>query len=118
MSKMQQINCKNRGSAIVEMTLLIPVYMGVIYLYILFFLFIIECGFLMQGMLEYMYCVETTFENQYNDDPFSTIKQGNVQTTSTIYSNNIFKKHMELKGNAEDSTEKIRRWQIAVDTIS
>lgn len=118
MSKMQQINCKNHGSAIVEMTLLIPVYLGVIYLYILFFLFTIECGFLMQGMLEYIYNVEMTFEVQGESDQFSVAKQGNVQIVRASNSNQIFQTQLELKGSMDDATQKVRRWQIAVSTIS
>lgn len=120
MVKKQAINVctgkqrKNRGSAIIEMTMLIPIYLGIFYFYIIFFLFLIECGFLSQDMLECMYNVETKSAIQ----GINLIQQGNTKVVKASDTNKIFHICLELKGNAEDSTDKIRRWQIAVDTIS
>lgn len=109
---------KNRGSAIIEMTMLIPVYLGIFYFYILFFLFLIECGFLLQGMLECIYDVETKSAIQKTGGNIWETQQGNVKVVKTSGTNKVFKMYMELRGNTEDSTDKVRRWQIAVDTIS
>lgn len=105
---------KNRGSAIIEVTMLIPIYLGVFYLYIMIFLFLIECGFFLRGMLECMYDVETKSEIH----EIMVTQQGSTKVIKASKTNNIFPIYLELKGNAEDSADKVRRWQIAVDTIS
>ena len=105
---------KNRGSAIIEMTMLIPIFLGIFYLYIMFFLFLIECGFLLQGMVECIYNVETKSEIH----EMMATQQGNTKVVKASKMNNIFPIYLELKGSAEDSADKVRRWQIAVDTIS
>lgn len=109
---------KNRGSAVIEMTLLMPIYLGIFYLYILFFLFLIECGFLMQCMLEYVYQVEMKYDVLENNADISITNHGNIRTVRTLKMDKGFQIQLELKGNTEDPAERIRRWQIAVDTVS
>ena len=57
MLKMRKIKKKqrNRGSAVLEITLLIPVFLGCIYFYIMLFLFFVESGKRMEQMSECLY---------------------------------------------------------------
>ena len=109
---------KNRGSAVVEISLLMPIYIGVFFLYIAFFLFLIECGFIMQDMLEYMYHSETKSENHHSRYNISVVNQGNVRTVNVSDYREGLTIYFEVRGNSEDFPDKIRRWQIAVDTVS
>ena len=43
---------KNRGSAVIEMSLLMPIFLGCIYLYIMLFLFLLESGKGLEYMVE------------------------------------------------------------------
>lgn len=109
---------KNQGSAIIEMTMMIPVYIGVFYLYILLFLFHIEVGFLFQDMIEYIYPTDIKCDVQEKEDDVTITQQGNIKVVRMSNSNHIFQVQLVLKGNIDDPIEKIRRWQIAIDTIS
>lgn len=109
---------KNRGTAIIEITILIPIYLGVLYLYIISFLFLIESGFIFQSMLECIYNVETKSEIQQSNNGISEIQQGNLKIVRVSNTDKVFQIYLEIKGCADAPTEKIRRWQIAVDTIS
>lgn len=109
---------KNRGSAIIETTMLIPVYIGVFYLYILLFLFHIEVGFLFQDMIEYIYPTDIKCDIEEKEDDITITQQGNIKVVRMSNSNHIFQVQLILKGNIDDPIKKIRRWQIAIDTIS
>lgn len=109
---------RNRGSAVLEATILIPVCLGIFFLYIMFFLFLIEYGFIMQGMLEYMYHPETKFEIENPHGEISLVKQGNINIINAWNKNRYFSMYLEYKGNSNDPADKVRRWQIAADTIS
>ncbi len=109
---------KNRGSAIVEMTMLIPVYIGVIVLYINFFLYTIEYGFIMQGMLECLYKPETKSQILRERADVSTVRQGSTTIIRGMKTDRFYEINIELMGNEEDPADKIRRWQIAVGTVS
>lgn len=98
----------NCGSATVEMTLLMPIILGIFYLYISFFIFFIDCAGDMKNMAETLYAngaIETT---------------QNKGSKSSIYiqeSSGIHKKRLELHRYNGDTVKNIRRWQLAADTV-
>ena len=107
---------KNAGSAVIEITMLIPVYIEVFFLYIKIFLFLIECGFMAQSMLECAYNSQT--KSEILRERISVQTQGSIQTVCGFCDNGVFSINLECKTNEEKPADKIRRWQIAVDTVS
>ncbi len=98
----------NCGSATIEMTMLMPVVLGVFYLYISFFLFFIDCADDMKNMAEMLY-VDGAIEATQNNGSKSSIY---IQESSGIH-----EKRLELHRYNEATVKNIRRWQLAADTV-
>lgn len=104
----------NRGSTIIEMTLLIPVLLGCIYFYIMLFLFLIETAEDMYIMAEYLYEPERTKQ----ENVIGTIsKNGNTEIIRIQNTGELFEIKTELRKDASDVIENIRRWQLATGGI-
>lgn len=108
----------NRGSAVVEMTLLIPIIFGVIYFGIMFFLFLIRSGNCMEIMAKHLYSYENTMDGESSDMLVNEQKKGNMKTVWVEEEGKLFQIRLELKGNSSDPVSVVRRWQIAIDTVS
>lgn len=94
---------KNCGSAVIEMTLLISIFLGLICLYIFFFLY----------EMQYATQMEKAIEKLYENDFSSTKVQEQCMDVS-----NWFEIQFELQKSKDDFQERIRRWQLLHDTIS
>lgn len=110
---------KNRGSAIIEITLLIPVFLGCIYLYIMCFLFFTESAKKMEQLSECLYTSDRkedkTIENQYKE--IQLRREGNMRCTWVEEQGKLFIFYLELRKDTNQPVENIRRWQLVTDTI-
>ena len=104
----------NRGSAIIEMTLLIPVLLGCIYFYIMLFLFLTETAKDMYTMAEYLYGTRQTKEENVTG---TVSKNGNTEIIRIQNTGELFEIQTELRKDASDVIENIRRWQLATGGI-
>lgn len=105
---------KNKGSAIIETTLLIPVFLGCIYFYIMLFLFFMESGKRMEQMAECMYTTQTV-ENRNSEERkanMSTRTEGKVKIFWIKENGNLFDIQLELRKDENNAVENIRRWQL------
>ena len=111
----------NRGSAIIEMTFLIPVLLGIIYFYIMLFLFLMESTKYKEWIVESLYSVQedasTGAEGQAGEGLLSVSKQG---TTISVYIDekmNLFDIRLEMHRKEDSAVDNIRRWQLATDML-
>lgn len=109
---------KNRGSAVMEATLLMPVFLGIVYFYIFFVLFEIETGNYVESMVEYKNNIETKSDIRNAEFGISIIDQGDTRIIQMESTGQFFDRQLEMRGNIGNPAEKIRRWQLAVSTIS
>lgn len=105
---------KNRGSAVIEMSLLMPILLGCIYLYIMLFLFLLESGKGMEYMVENMYEVGNTEKDtsEYFNDMVSERTEGNVKIYRIEEKGELFDLYLEMRRDENDAVENIRRWQL------
>ena len=109
---------KNRGSIIIEMTLLISVFMGVIFFYITFFLFLINSAGQMEQTAEYLYCANEERSDTGKPVNMRIQKQGDIETAWFEETDSRFLVHVKYKRWVKNPVENIRRWQLAVDLVS
>ena len=115
-SRLTSSRLTNRGSAVIEMTLIMPVLLVVFYLYISIFLFYVQSGKSMKDMAEVLYCTEE-IENYTYEGDFTVRENGNTKSVCIKESEALFELNLELRRNDDSVVEKIRRWQLATDTI-
>lgn len=111
---------KNKGSAIIEMTLLIPVFLGCVFLYIMFFLFFIETGREMYYLSERIYAKEVEENNNFTDNSFKEIyvyTQGSTKIANINREDTWFSFHLELRKDESDPVINLRRWQMIANTV-
>ena len=89
----------NRGSAVVEMTLLIPLFLGCIYFYIILLLFFVKQA-------------DTTYE-----EVLSMYGRADMNSIEITVEDNGLDARFNYKRNADDVVKKLRRWQLVADTI-
>lgn len=113
---------QNRGSAVIEMTLLMPVFLGCIYFYIMFFLFLFDSSNQLQQMAEVLYQDRTaedeTAIGQTEDMVEARVlrKEGEVLIIELKKEGKLFDTELELRrADDEDVVKKLRRWQFAAD---
>lgn len=104
----------NRGSTIIEMTLLIPVFLGCIYFYIMFFLFLTEAA---KDMNEMAGCLYESGSTEKNSVEGNISKNGSTEIIKMQSSGKLFEIRLELRKDAGDVIENIRRWQFATGGI-
>ncbi|MDE6626282.1 MAG: hypothetical protein K2K56_07920 [Lachnospiraceae bacterium] len=109
---------KNRGSTIIEMTLLISVFMGVIFFYITFFLFLINSAGQMEQTAEYLYCANEERSHTGKPVNMQIQKQGDIETAWFEETDSRFLVYVKYKRWVKNPVENIRRWQLAVDLVS
>lgn len=113
MWQMKKRRNSNSGSAIIEITLLIPVFLGCIYLYIMLFLFLIDSTKEMSNLAENLY---TTQDSKEENDK-SVNKKGKTKSISVDKTGKLFHLQLEMKKNDSDAIENIRRWQLVTGGI-
>lgn len=109
----------NCGSAIIEMTFLIPVLLGIIYFYIMFFLFLMESAKYKEWIVESLYSVQGDASTGVGgrDGLLPVNKQG---TTISVYideETELFDIRLEMHRKEDSAVENIRRWQLATDML-
>lgn len=104
----------NKGSTVIEMTLLMPIILGCVFLYIMFFLFFIGNAKGMEEITNQIYAVNVT---QQNDIQHGIKKQSGMITA--IYENHDkwFDISISMRRNGRDVLKSIRRWQLATSKI-
>ncbi|MBR1865550.1 MAG: hypothetical protein IJ801_03495 [Lachnospiraceae bacterium] len=109
--------CRNRGSAVIEVTLLMPVFLGCIYFYIMLFLFLIQSGQTMDQVVAMMYPPDQTVAVTPQDAPdgIRLCREGGTQTVRVEQENGFFHLHLTLARDGEDTVRKLRRWQFVTD---
>lgn len=114
----------NKGSAIIEMTFLIPILLGIIYLYIMLFLFLLESAEYKEIMVESLYSIQED-QTEKSAATEEGIERGfwlrsKNGTQISIFVNEkaeLFDIELEMHCNEDKTVENIRRWQLAADTI-
>ena len=96
------IKKRNRGSAVVEMTLLVPFVFGSIYFYIMSMLYITEHGRRVNELSEMLY------------NNVAEAKDGLVSYDGDFEKYSI---SLDLRMDNTDSVKSLRRWQFVADTI-
>lgn len=104
---------RNSGSAIIEITLLIPVFLGCIYLYIMLFLFLVDSTREMSSLAENLYATEEL--KKENDVKIN--KKGKTKIISIDKTGKLFRLQLEMRKNDSDAIENIRRWQLVTGGI-
>lgn len=104
----------HRGSAIVEVTLLVPIFIGCIYGYIMLFLFFMESGHELEIMSECLY-EETSRSTESPKRGENLRKEGNVKIIEKEKKGEFFVLKMELRKDESDPVKNIRRWQLLGD---
>lgn len=110
---------KNKGSAVIEMSLIMPILLGSIYLYIMFFLFLVEYGKEMEYMVEHMYEIGST-ENgrsEQTKDGISKRTEGKVRIYRIEEQGDLFDLYLEMRKDENDAIENIRRWQLVTSVF-
>lgn len=112
-------NGKNRGSTVIEMSLLIPIFLGCIYWYIMLFLFFIESGKKMEQISDYVYTPEKAqyAKSQVFSDNMQIRREGKIEIVRVEEQGKLFVFHMELRKGEHDPVENLRRWQLVTDTF-
>ena len=110
---------KNRGSAVIEMSLLMPILLGCIYLYIMLFLFLLESGKGMEYMVENIYEVGNTENDtsEHFNDMVSERTEGNVKIYRIEEKGELFDLYLEMRRDENDAVENIRRWQLVTSVF-
>lgn len=100
----------NKGSATIEMTLLITFVMGIIYLYIMYLLFSF-------GLSKNMYEeTEKLYHQEREDNTVVTLSENQIQYN--IFHVKDYQITIKIKRDVEDPIAYIRRWQLATRTVS
>ena len=108
---------RNRGSAVIEMTMMVPIILGCIYFYIMSMLFLIEHGKVADDLSYRFYSYSE--ENTENDDgDKKVILSGNTEVISYGEVFNNYELMIELKKEGSDVVKNLRRWQLIADTIN
>lgn len=110
----------NRGSAIIEVTIMIPIILGCLYLYIMSMLFITKHGRMADELSAQLY------SNQ-DDNGLAVGSDGKIEETKdkqgqveVIKYEGVIDKYdvrFELKKCSDDPVKNLRRWQLVADTI-
>lgn len=103
---------KNKGSAVIEMTLLMPILLGCIYFYIMLFLFFVQSG---KRMAEIADCIYE--ENIEETEEVMMRTEGNVKIGKVEEEGKLFRIHIELRKDKNDPVKNIRRWQLVGDVF-
>lgn len=104
---------KNKGSTVIEMSLLMPVFLGFIYFYIMLFLFFTGSGKRMEEVAEGIYGTDLT----ETAEDISLRTEGEVRIGTIEEEVKIFTIRVELRKDKNDPVKNIRRWQLIGDVL-
>ncbi len=110
---------RNRGSTVVEFSLLTPVFFGCIYLYIMLFLFLHQSGRDMDLMTQKMYQSEQCGVQQ-EETLLSKSKmqqEGEKEKWILDEQEGLFDLHIEMRKDTNDPVKNIRRWKLLADLL-
>ena len=111
---------KNIGSTTIELTLLMPVFLGCVFLYIMVFLFFIEIGSGMYQLSEYMYAKEGEESNIFVNDLMEGVQihvQGGTKIAEINREDTWFSLHLMLQKDDSNPVENLRRWQMIGNAV-
>ena len=108
---------RNKGMAVVEITLLIPIIFGVVYLYIMLFLYLIECANTRKILVETLYVNSLQNEKDSKDGDTKKIKSKQVERTYIDKNWGEFCIRDEICKGEDSILEDIRRWQIVRNAL-
>lgn len=105
---------KNKGSAVIEMSLLMPILLGCIYLYIMLFLFLLKSGKEMEYMAQNMYEASNVGKENSGQwkEALSERTEGKVRIYRIEEKGELFELYLEMRKDENDAVENIRRWQL------
>lgn len=108
---------KNCGSAVIELTMLMPVLLGCIYLYIMLFLFFVKSGKGMEELADCIYRIQTNSDRESEESGNGILvrTQGKVKTAKMEQQGNLFTIRIELRKDENNPVENLRRWQLVTD---
>lgn len=116
MNRMKQQNMpakkrrENRGSIIIEMTLLIPLFLGCIFFYIMYFLFLTQAA---RDLSDMAGCLYASGDREEEYAAGEVHREGNTEIIRVQRSGKWFEIQTELRKDGSDIIENIRRWQFA-----
>ena len=117
----KKVTMKNKGSAVIEITLMIPVILGCIYFYIMSMLYLVEHGRVADKLSEELYdSISFGYDSGAADDSVSDndtigiINKG-VAEYEEDYENYTIS--VRLKVDDSNPVKSLRRWQLIADTI-
>lgn len=105
-------NSTNRGSAVIEMTILIPVLLACVYLYLMVFIHFVNYGKVMADAAEALYGEEWAGGEE---GKIIVKREGKKKTVSVEEQDNRFTLSVELRKNENEPVKQIRRWQFAAE---
>ncbi len=100
----------NKGTITIEMTLLIPLILGIVYLYIMYLLFSFGLSKQMYEETEKLYHQELTDQKE--------VSLSENQLTYNLFHVKNYEITLKLKRDIENPVAYIRRWQLAARTDS
>ena len=111
---------RNRGSSIIEVTIMVPIIFGCLYLYIMSMLFVTKHGRLVDELSMQLYenhddsvlMLEVAEKTEVTKD-----RQGKVEVIRYDGVIDKFDVLFELKKCSDDPVKNLRRWQLVADTI-
>ena len=109
----------NKGSSIIEISMLIPICLTCIYLYVMLFLFFTKAAKNMEQISEYSYRSDTADGKIEEKEPknLQICREGKTQKVWMEEQDKLFVLHLELRRDMNDPAENIRRWQLVTSTI-
>ena len=108
---------KNKGSSIIEFTLLVPILFGCIYFYVLSMLFIVEHGKMADTLSKQLYESEESALEAINNNGSHESKEGGTEVVNYKGDYEKYDIVLEFKKNANDTVKCLRRWQFVADTV-
>ena len=104
---------KNKGQFVVEMTMLIPILLGCIYLYVMFFLYFVQSAGFMCQIAQLLYQDYPTVEENIREIRIE--KEGSTKVGNVEVMDQLFEFRLQLRKDEKDPVKNLRRWQLAAD---
>lgn len=108
---------KNRGSIVVEMTLLMPVFLLCVFLYITAFLYYVEAAEQMYLASAALYQESGLTTDNAGEDEVSFYKRGGTSVATVERSERYADVKVELRKDAGNPIQNLRRWQSIADAV-
>lgn len=109
---------KNRGSIVVEMTLLMPVFLLCVFLYITAFLYYVETAKQMYFVSDALYQRTNLTTDNIGEREAQVYKQGGTCIATAERSEKYANIKVEIRKDAGNPVQNLRRWQSIADAVS